>query len=717
MSESAPPPVAQAPAPSVSARQWRGLGLIGAILVVAFAGVSWVQSTTQKLLEESVASRTHSLTFAFGQVENEYLRLVDAMRSALAKSGAESRQDITLRYELFVSRVDQANAGEPDLLTRIGHGNDPIKRQLREFIARADRLIGEAAASDPSVAELEMLLAELVPMARALHDLSLDAYHRDAETAGRRDDAVQLQHRIAIGLTVFQSLLTLVFAVVVVRQLRLAERRQASLERLAEELRQAQVAAESASRAKSMFVANMSHELRTPFHGLLGMLTLVEGGPLSPTQKRHLRTARRSGEHLLSILNDVLDISKLDTGGVDIVAVETDLMRLFDEVQALMEPQALERGLLLWFEFAPDLPQRLLIDGKRLKQILFNLIGNAIKFTKRGHILIAVTWRVDGYSRFETASGLHDTLPLGLDPAAPTSRSGDELASPSTSVSPRFSVSASSSVTPGAPGRVGQLCVRVADTGIGMDKATLARLFQRFAQGDDSIQRRFGGTGLGLEISRTLARRMGGDLTARSELGSGSEFCVLLPAEAGFADTQPADLLGPSTQPSTLPGAVGRPGVLVDPGHAGAPPTSHMHLDAMAPVVDASVVALRVLVCDDNEVNRLLLQAYLANLGCDPVMCEDGSQAVALARCNRFDLVLMDLHMPVLDGFGATEAIRALAPRDIGPVIVAVTADPLPETRQRADTAGIDDLLPKPLDVDDIAACLRRHFPRPVKRS
>jgi hypothetical protein len=156
--------------------------------------------------------------------------------------------------------------------------------------------------------------------------------------------------------------------------------------------------------------------------------------------------------------------------------------------------------------------------------------------------------------------------------------------------------------------------------------------------------------------------------------------------------------------------------VLIDPGHVGAPP-SHLHLEALAPVVDASVGALRVLVCDDNEVNRLLLQAYLANLGCDPVMCEDGSQAVALVRCNRFDLVLMDLHMPVLDGFGATQEIRALTPRNIGPVIVAVTADALPETRQRADIAGIDDLLPKPLDIADIAACLRRHFPRSATRA
>jgi CheY-like chemotaxis protein len=143
-------------------------------------------------------------------------------------------------------------------------------------------------------------------------------------------------------------------------------------------------------------------------------------------------------------------------------------------------------------------------------------------------------------------------------------------------------------------------------------------------------------------------------------------------------------------------------------------PAHHLRSSDDLPVVDGTVTALRVLVCDDNEVNRLLLQAFMGSLGSDPVMCEDGAQAVALARCNHFDLVLMDLHMPVLDGFGATEAIRALGPRDIGPVIVAVTADPLAETRQRADAAGIDDLLPKPLDIDDIAACLRRHFPRPA---
>jgi signal transduction histidine kinase/ActR/RegA family two-component response regulator len=679
------------------------LGLIGAALVVVFAGVAWVQWSTLALIKDSVADRTDSLTFAFGQLENEALRLSELMLRDSLQPGSVPPETLTLRYEIFVSRVMQAGGNGENLFDRIGHGKDPTLAQLQAFVASADPLIGEQARRRPEAQEIAALSARFNVLSGQLHDLTLAAYHHDSERTGVRDDAVQLQYRIAVGLTIFQSLLTLAFGVIVVRQLRSAERRRLSLEQLADELGRAQVAAESASRAKSMFVANMSHELRTPFHGLLGMLTLVENGPLTGEQQRHLRTARRSGQHLLSILNDVLDLSKLDSGGLPIEVAVTDMPRLFSEVLALMRPQAQEQGLSLQIALDDELPRRLVLDGKRFKQIMFNLIGNGIKFTRQGRVRVLVDWRQhpDWPAPIEASDA---TSPA--DPAA--GRAAGDVASTAPREAARV-LPAGLMRTSLRPGRArgGLLSVRVIDDGIGMDEDTLARLFQRFAQGDESIQRRFGGTGLGLEISRTLARRMGGDITASSQVGRGSEFSLQLPTEASFAPTQSGDdQVSIYTQPTDLVEPVVRSGrgAAAETGReAGVAARADQHRPA--------TLGLRALVCDDNEVNRLLMQAFLERFGCEPVLCEDGAQAVALARCNHFDLILIDVHMPVLDGFAASCEIRAVLPPGEGPVIVAVTADALDDTRKRAAAIGIDELLPKPLDLADVEACVRRHFP------
>ncbi|MEY4749766.1 MAG: hypothetical protein RIQ60_1980 [Pseudomonadota bacterium] len=657
------------------ARSARALVLVGAILIVAFAGIAWVQSRTSALLEESVADRTDSLTFAFAQLESESLRLCELLRHESLRPGSIKTEQLSLRYEVFVSRAFQVAGDGADLFARIDHAEDPTRKKLLDFIRQADPVIGETAPKPPAVADLQALAASSDALNGPLHDLALDAYHRDARSAGQLNDAVQQQSRFAIGLTVFQCLLTLVFALIVVHQLRSADRRRRSLEHLAEQLGHAQEAAEAASRAKSMFVANMSHELRTPFHGMLGMLTLVEsGGPLNVDQQRYLHTARRSGQHLMSILNDVLDISKLDAGGLTLELADVETPRLFSETLNLMRPLAHEHQLTLDMHLDGDLPRRLVLDGKRLKQILYNLISNGIKFTRRGGVRVLVHWEAQA------------ELPPPFD---------DDLTAP-----------AIAGVAANATARGGLLSVRVCDDGIGMDEQTLARLFKRFVQGDDSIQRRFGGTGLGLEISRTLARRMGGDLTASSVKNLGSEFTLLLPAEPGFAPTQPGDdASGDSTLPDDAVnrGTAALPALPQPPG-APAVPVAQRPLAGGLP-------GLRILVCDDNEVNRLLMQAFLGRFGCEPVMCEDGAQAVALLSCNQFDFVLMDLHMPVMDGLAATRQIRALLPPGSGPVIVAVTADAMDETRAMALAAGIDDLLAKPMDPADLHACLLRHFP------
>jgi signal transduction histidine kinase/ActR/RegA family two-component response regulator len=666
---------------SASPRYGLTVSLIGVSLLLAFAAVFWAQMRTLRLLESSVADRNDSLTFAFTQLEYEHLKLGESLRLHVAAPSAVALDDIRMRYELFVSRVQQLETGARDMYAVIGHPGDPLKAALRAMVTLADPVLGEAAQRVPDEAELRALLARLDALAQPLHDLALDAYHTDSERIGHTDDAFREHYLLALTLTGFQTLLTVIMAALLVNQLRQAERKRRALLKLTDELRQAQHEAESASRAKTAFVANMSHELRTPFHGLLGMLALLAQSRLQPEQQRLLRTARASGEHLMSILNDVLDVSKLDAGSLHIDARNTALLRLLDDVHAIMLPLARHRNLSFELDVRPRVPARVVVDAVRLRQILFNLVGNAIKFTKRGGVTIVVDWDLMA-CRGDDAAAASGAAPLD----------GDTGAIPGAGVPAR------------RPGQLADhLLVQVIDTGIGMDEATMGRLFQRFAQGDDSIQRRFGGTGLGLEISRTLARRMGGDIGAQSLPGQGSTFSLCLPLEAvDEVEAVPSEAQQ-LTQPAEL---------LMSPVRAGLPAAGPATRPALLPRSEPQAnERLRVLVCDDNEVNRLLMQAYLEGLAGEVVMCEDGAQAVALVRCNAFDLVMMDVHMPVLDGFAATREIRALMPREDGPVVVAVTADPLEDTRIEARAAGIDDVLPKPVDAAQVEACVRRLFP------
>jgi signal transduction histidine kinase/CheY-like chemotaxis protein len=636
--------------------RWRVLVLIGLSLAVVLATVAWLQGRILQLAEESVASRTDNLTYGLGQLQADYLRLSDLLHREQLVPGSVPRDQLVLRYEIFVSRVRQSGTEGSDFFARMGQTANPVRLQLEHFVMEADPWLAETASGVPDAATLTHLATDADQLANGLGDLVRAAYHSDAELLTLSTEAVERQSRYAVGLTAFLSLLTLGFAGVLVRLLMLSERREHELEQLTAELGQARAVAEAAAQGRSSFIANLSHELRTPFHGLLGMLTLIGLGPLEHEQKRHLRTARRSGEHLLSILNEVLDASKIDAGGADVSPKELDLRRLLDEVLSLMRPQARERGLALRVSLGEDVPRRLVLDGKRVRQILFNLIGNGLKFTREGEVRLALQWQA---------------------------------------------------LAPGDPGR-GRLVIDVIDTGLGMDEATLGRLFQRFEQGDASIERRFGGTGLGLEISRTLARGMGGDITVRSAPGRGSCFTLSLPCEIGFAPTEPQDDVGQSARGSELMGLSGAASATM--------PLQPTDVTGAAPAVTATPAAglngLRVLVCDDNEVNRLLLQAFLGHLGCEPLLCDDGAQAVALTRCNAFDLIFMDMHMPGLDGVTATRQIRARAGVDAPAVIVAVTADALTNGRVNGDDPGLfDEVLPKPLDLEELEACLRRHFP------
>ncbi|MBL9076971.1 MAG: response regulator [Planctomycetes bacterium] len=384
------------------------------------------------------------------------------------------------------------------------------------------------------------------------------------------------------------------------------------LESANDRLRSAMTEAEAANQAKSAFLANMSHELRTPLTSILGFTDLLADPSYEPEQHRlFLDTIRRSGRHLLEVLSDILDLSKLEADAVRIQAETCDANAMAAEVAAMLNDQARRRGLELRVEpFATRLG--MLADPFRLRQILVNLVGNAIKFTKAGSVVVQV------------------------QQAAPT-----------------------------------QAQFRVVDTGPGIAPEAQKRLFQPFRQIDDSASRQHGGTGLGLAISRRLARAMGGDITVSSEPGRGSTFVLRLPTSsfpAAAADAAPAQ--------------------------AGSTTTGDLHG--------------RVLLVEDGPDNRRLLGHLLRRAGLDVAMAENGRDAVDLLLqdgASSFDLVLMDMQMPVLDGYEATQELRR---HGIRKPVVAITANALQGDRERCLAAGCDDFVSKPVDRGSLIATLRR---------
>ena len=441
-----------------------------------------------------------------------------------------------------------------------------------------------------------------------------------AQRTEQRAAAVQRQNQWGLALTVFMAGLSAAFGWIAIRHMHQLHQRRRSLERQAQDLDRARREAEQASEAKSVFLANMSHEVRTPFHGLMGMLSILRETGLTPRQLDCLRTATESADHLLAILNDILDMSQLETGRLAVNPAPLDLRGLLRDVEALIRPQAHSKSLALHVQTDPALPEGIVGDTTRIKQILINLLSNAIKFSDRGAVL--------------------------LDVRGGTDEHGGAL-----------------------------LLFVVTDTGMGMDEVTRRQLFHRFVRGNGSHSRRHGGTGLGLEISRGLARLMGGEITASSRPGEGSVFTFSLPWQAHEASAADAPAVTDIT--------------------AHHPATQR----------------LRVLVAEDHPVNREYMAALLDNLGHLAHFTANGEEAVLAVQQHDFDLVLMDLHMPVLDGLGATRAIRALPNRTAATLpIVALTADALELTRQRCLVAGVNDFLTKPVSPQKLASSLRRLF-------
>ncbi len=595
-------------------------------------------STLQGIEKDVYQMTTITNPTAHARLESHIGEHVEKLRHDLSvlKNGGRVRQVIYLNIEghdqmvrEVVYRPDPAARGYVMELIEIAPLLDQIlgkTRELRELLSRRAQLRdnNDSAGLFTLEQEISIYLKHLPPYFFRLNEnanrLFFDSSDRlqemERQLAAQRDRFKATEMALVVMIIVLATVAGFVFA----RQINSSNQR---LRLALEEMRQAKEEAERASRAKSDFVSRMSHELRTPMNAILDFAQLLESEALKPEHRDYVGEINRAGAHLLELINKVLDLAKIESGKLTIEHIPFDLRHTLDEVAALVSERLKAKGLALHFEAAPGLPERILGDPTRLRQVLINLIGNAEKFTEQG----------------------------GIDLRVEPVEQGQRI----------------------------QFSVR--DSGIGMDAATLEKLFKPFAQADESTTRKFGGTGLGLKISQDLVQAMGGEIQVTSQPGVGSHFWFSLPSHP-------------------LEASEVRPENRDPPEQAAGPEQEDL----------AKPLQGHILLVEDNRINQMVATRMLDKLGLTYDIANHGGESLEKIALRNYDLILMDMEMPEMDGLEASVRIRAeeSVAGKVRTPIIAMTANALNEDRDRCLSSGMDDHMAKPIELARLGEILRR---------